>query len=450
MHHVRHRDTVRAMRWLPLCALVGCSTSPPTWHVADGFLRDPDGRAVIMRGVNLSGTQKNAPYLDDKQPADYARVRDAWGMNAVRFLMTWAAVEPAEGQYDDAYLDAVAQRIGWAADAGLYVVLDMHQDIYGEGFGFDGAPTWSCDPAHYAAFVPRTPWYLNAADPEVQACIDDFYTIDEHRQHFIAAWRHVAQRLAAQTNVIGFDVRNEPNWGSYPLFRFEADRLTPFYGEVVSAVRAAAPHWIAFLEPGASRNLGFATNLTAFPFRDVMYSPHSYDANAESGAGFDPAHRQMILDNIQALSDEAHTLKAGLWIGEYGGDPSQPGIVDYMTAQYDAAAAVAGSTMYWAYDKSDGYGLLDPQGNEKPALLGVLVRPYPERVAGDPVSYAFDAASRTFTLTYTPHGHATTEISVPDRVYPAGYQVDCGGCASPSEAGLLVIDSPASTVIVRP
>ncbi len=257
------------MRCLPLL-LVACSSPPPTWHVADGFLRDPDGRAVIMHGVNLSGAQKMAPYLDDKQPADYARLRDAWGMNAARFVMTWAAVEPTEGSYDDAYLDKVAERIGWAADANLFVVLDMHEDIYGEGFGFDGAPKWACDAAHYAAFVPRTPWYLSSADPEVQACIDDFYTIDEHRQHFIAAWRHVAERLAALPNVIGFDALNEPNWGTYPLFRFEAERLAPFYGDVVAAVRGAAPHWIAFLEPSASRNLGFATGLTKFPFHDVM------------------------------------------------------------------------------------------------------------------------------------------------------------------------------------
>ena len=51
---------------------------------------------------------------------------------------------------------------------------------------------------------------------------------------------------------------------------------------------------------------------------------------------------------------------------------------------------VGASTMYWAYDKSDGYGLLDPAGNEKPVLLGELVRPYPERVAGIPLGYSFD------------------------------------------------------------
>jgi len=441
------------MRALIAIALVtGCGESaPPTWHVSAGFLREPDGRAAILRGANISGAQKYAPYLDDKTPADYVRARAEWGFNAARFLMTWAAVEPAEGVYDDAYLDAVAERIGWAAAADMVVILDMHQDIYGEGFGFDGAPRWTCDEAHYAAFVPQEPWYLNAANAEVQACVDEFYASDERRAQFVGAWRHVAERLAGVPGVIGFDILNEPTWGTYPLFEFEQDRLAPLYADVVAAVREAAPAWVAFVEPGASRNLGFATKLVDLPYANVMYAPHSYDSTAESGAGFDPTHRQQILDNVGELAYEAQTLGAGLWIGEYGGDPTAPGIVEYMTAQYDAAGQVAGSTMYWAYDKDNGYALLDPEGNEKPLLLGTLVRPYPARVAGDPVAYAFDAATSTFSFSYRPAGALPTEIIVPDRVYPAGYQVECGGCAYHTAPGLLVIDEPGSdTVTLRP
>lgn len=424
--------------------VVGCSNpSPPRWHVRDGFLRDRDGRTAILRGVNLAGAHKNAPYLDDKQLVDYQRVRAEWGLNAVRFVMTWAAVEPDPGRFDDVYLDAVAERIAWADTSGLVVVLDMHQDVYGEGFGFDGAPAWSCDAAHYAAFVPRDPWFLSNFDPEVEACVDDFYTIAERRQHFVDTWRHVAERLGSSPNVIGFDVLNEPGWGSYPIFRFEHDRLAPLYDDVVAAVRSAAPDWIAFLEPSASRNGGIATSLTAFDFPDVMYAPHSYDANAEGGAGFDPSHRQAILDNVQELAHEARALNAGLWIGEYGGVATSPGIVEYMTAQYDAAGRVAAGTMYWSYDKSDGYGLLAPDGSEKPLLLGALVRPYPERVAGQPISYAFDPMTSTFTFAYAPdQSPLATQISVPVRSYPDGYHVECGACRYRVAPGELIIDTP--------
>ncbi len=446
------------MRLVLVAALaVGCSTSsPPRWHVADGFLRDPDDRAVVLRGVNLSGDQKSAPYLDDKTQADYQRVRDEWGMNAIRFVMTWSAIEPTQGSYDDAYLDTVIERLGWAHDANLSIVLDMHQDIYGEGFGFDGAPKWTCDATRYAAFVPMTPWFLDTFDPQVQACFDDLYTLAERRQQFIAAWRHVAQRLAHVPGIIGFDALNEPAWGTYPVLKFEHDRLEPFYIDIVAAVRAEAPEWIAFLEPGASRNAGFATSLVKFPFSDVMYAPHSYDANAEGGNGFDPTHRQDVLDNATLLQQEAAALGAGLWIGEYGGDASKPGITDYMTAEYDAAGQVAAGTMYWSYDKSDSYGILAPDGTEKPVLLGVLVRPYPELVAGKPTSYAFDASSSTFTFVYAPDRGAKqpTQLAMPALAYPNNYQVDCGGCTFHQETGELVIDKPPAgamaTITVHP
>jgi endoglycosylceramidase len=435
---------------------VGCGRSTSGWHVSAGALRAPDGRAAILRGVNLSGAQKAAPYLDDKQPADYQRIRADWGMNAIRFIMTWSAVEPEKGRYDDAYLDAVAERLGWAQASGLAVVIEMHQDVYGEGFGFDGAPRWTCDAARYAAFVPQTPWFLSTLDPNVEACVDDFYTRADLQQAFVAAWRHVAERLHAAPAIIGFDVLNEPAWGTYSIFDFEQDRLAPLYKQAVAAVRAVAPGWVAFLEPSASRNAGIASALTAFDFSDVMYAPHSYDQSAEGGGGFDPTHRQQVLDNVAKLAGEADALHAGLWIGEYGGVASAPGIVEYMTAQYDAAGQAAASTMYWAYDKSDGYALLDPDGNEKPTLVDVLVRPYPARVAGDPIAYAFDAASSTFTFSYAPDRALAlpTEIVVPARRYPNGYTVECGGCRYEPRGDELVIDAPPSSnpavIVIHP
>ncbi|HEY5936832.1 MAG TPA: hypothetical protein VIU61_19420, partial [Kofleriaceae bacterium] len=104
-------------------------------------------------------------------------------------------------------------------------------------------------------------------------------------------------------------------------------------------------------------------------------------------------------------------------------------------------------TMYWAYDKDTGYALLDPDGNEKPALLAALVRPYPEQVAGTAVSYAFDPASSMFTTSYTPDRSVTapTVIAVPPRVYPDGYTVECDGCSYEVREHQLVITSPPRT-----
>lgn len=431
------------MRRAGMCVValaLGCpaeTVSPVHPFHADVFLRDRAGRAVVLRGVNVG--KKNAPWFDFHQPEDFARIRTAWGMNAVRLLVEWAAIEPEKGRFDDAYLDGIAQRVKWAADANLLVVIDMHQDVYGEGFvngGGNGAPLWTCDSSHYARFVPTTPWFINDLNPEVLSCYDGFWSRDELKTHFIEAWRRVAKRLASFEAIVGFDILNEPYWGSYNVVAFESDLLQPLYERVVSAVRGEAPGWIAFLEPSALRNGGGRTRLVRPTFGNFAYAPHSYDRNAESGNGFDPMLRNAIVSNVAALADEARELGAPLWIGEYGGTNDSAGIAAYMTAQYDAAGAVAASSMYWSYSKG-AYGILAPDGSEAMPLADTLVRPYPERVAGDPIDWRWDA--NVFTMRWHAAGAAPTIVSVPGRRYPGGYDVDCGGCAWNADVGSLVV-----------
>jgi endoglycosylceramidase len=425
-------------------ACADTATVVPAWSVRGGFLRDVQGRAVILRGANVSGKNKNPPWFDFHGPDDFTRMRADWGMNAVRFLVEWAAIEPQPGQYDDAYLDAVAQRIEWAQDADLYVVVDMHQDVYGEGFvlgGGDGAPLWTC--GSYAGFTPTDPWALENLEQVVTACYDGFWNGADLQAHYAEAWRRVAARLAGYDHVVGFDPMNEPYWGSHSILAFEQDLLQPLYEQVVPVVRSAAPGWIAFLEPSSSRNLGGTTRLTTPSFPDFVYAPHSYDRTAESGGGFDPANAPAIVSNVAALAQEAQAFGGALWIGEYGGTATEPGIVEYMTATYDGAGAVAASSMYWDYTKG-GYGMLDADGNEAQPLVDTLVRPYPERVAGDPISWTFDAPSSTFTLTYHSDAaiDAPTIVSVPARVYPSGYSVDCGDCSTTTDGSSLVVTAP--------
>jgi endoglycosylceramidase len=438
-------------RFAPLLLVLAACAADPTpsgWQVAGGFLRDPDGRAVILRGVNLSGTHKRAPYLDYHGPEDFRRIRDDWGMNAVRFLVTWAAVAPRPGEIDVAYLDAVAERMAWAEAAGLLVVVDMHQDLFGEGFaGGDGAPRWACDEARYAAFTPRTPWFLGYLDANVAACFDALWgdaRLDE-------AWRAVARRLAASPAVIGYDALNEPHWGSANLHEFEAARLDPFYRRVGAAIAEEAPAWIPFREPSAARNLGLGITTRLAPFTGV-YAPHAYDGEAESGIGFDEARRQAYLDNVAALAAEARALGAALVLGEYGGVAARPGIVEYMDAAYDAAGEAAAGSFYWHHGRDEGYGLLHADGSEKTELIDVLARPYPERVAGDPVRYGLDGDR--FTLVYRSDAAiaAPTVISLPVRFYRSGVRVTCEGCTVELAPGAARIRAPSGlvTVVVDP
>jgi endoglycosylceramidase len=431
---------------------------PTSWHVSEGAIRDVEGRSVVLRGVNFAGTHKQKPYLSDFGPPDLERLKAEYGFNALRVLILWAAIEPEKGVFDEKYLDGLEERIRWARDANMLVVLDMHQDLYGEGFaGGDGAPKWTCDGARYAAFKPTTPWFLGSLDTNVMACVDNLYAEGgEQRAHFIEAWRHVAARLAKYENIVGFDILNEPHWGSYSILAFEIDRLASFYTDVAKGVREVAPNWLIFAEPGSNRNVGYPSSLPKLPFEGVVYAPHSYDREAESGNGFDASRRSAVLDNVAKLKEEADALGAALFIGEYGGVADDPGITPYMTAQYDAAGAAGASSMYWALDKGDGgYSLLKTDGSEKKELADVLVRPYPTRVTGKLLSYAFDPNTKTGTIRYINDSTTiagTTDIIVPSRVWPNGARVDCGGCTVEEAGGGVVhlknVPSGESTITI--
>ncbi len=443
---MRARLLVAAL-FASLLALECDSGPPPPFYVKDGFLRDSDGRALILHGANVSGMAKWAPYLPPQQPANLAHMHDDWGMNSMRLVTVWAAIEPQRGVFDDAYLGALEERVTWAEAAGILVVVDMHEDLYGEGFaGGDGAPKWTCDQSRYDAFVPTTPWFFGSLDPNVEACVDQFYADESLITEFIATWQHVAAKLMTHANVIGFDPLNEPNWGSVAINGFEEGTLAPFYDRVVAGVRAVAPEWVAFIEPSASRNLGFPTGLPKPSYDNVVYSPHSYDPNAEQGQAFNETHRAMILSNAVALRAEADAMGAALWIGEYGGPSSLTGITDYLGDELDAFGPVGAGATYWDYSANDdGYGLVKADGTDKPDMVAVVSRPYPSRVAGDSVQYAWDGTARALTVTYVPKRDiaAPTLIVVPPAFRPV--TVSCGDCTfDMGEPGVRVLTPPSA------
>jgi len=187
-------------------------------QVREGRFVDAQGRQVLLHGMNVISKSKSEGYLSWHRPEDFARMR-AWGMNCVRLGVLWDGVEPEPGRFDEDYLDEVARRVAWAGEQGLYVVLDMHQDLFSVLFG-DGAPAWATL-SEGQPHVPGGVWsdaYLSS--PAVQAAFDRFWANAPApdgvgiQDHYAAAWRHVAERFAGNPHVVGYDLMNEPFQGS--------------------------------------------------------------------------------------------------------------------------------------------------------------------------------------------------------------------------------------------
>lgn len=425
----------------------------PPFAVQDGAIVDDVGRVVTLYGMNVSGNHKMPPFLDFHTQADLEMMRQRWGMNSMRFLVSWGGLMPQRGVVDEAYLAQIVERMDWAQAAGVLVVLDMHQDVFGLGFlGGNGAPRWACDESHYAAFVPNPEWYLNYLSPEVVACFDHLWADTALQDEYARAWAALAAALADHPAVVGFDIMNEPFVASYPLETFEYEALQPFYERVVPAVRAHAPHWLAFVEPKSLRNLFPGSSFVPFSFGNVVYAPHSYDSAAERGMGFDEAHAQALRDNILLLKAEADNIHAALWLGEFGALSGRPGVGPYMQATVDALDEVGAGGSIWTFTRGDGYDVMDMDGNEKGELLDVLVRPVPRRTWACR-EFRFDRATRSYTFQCTGPTRGAETVALPTRVYPDGVDVVCTGCTwthQDGELAVTVAGSTAVTVTVTP
>ncbi len=188
---------------------------------ASGFLavsgmRFLDGRRrpLVLHGINVADKTRDYGYVGDLTPNDFAAIR-GWGMNCIRLAIFWSGLEPEPGRIDEAYLERIAERVEWAKAQGLYVLLDMHQDLYSVKFS-DGAPAWATldeDKPHITGAVWSDAYYTS---PAVQTALDHFWDNSPApdggglQDHYARVWRRVAERFRDEPTVIGYDLMNEP------------------------------------------------------------------------------------------------------------------------------------------------------------------------------------------------------------------------------------------------
>lgn len=179
---------------------------------------DATGKEVNFHGLNLVNKNPEENYLGQNDQESIKKIQ-SWGFNCIRLGVIWDGLEPEPGKYDENYLRGIDDRIRWAAENNLYVVLDMHQDLYSVLYS-DGAPEWATlhdDQPHMTGEIWSESYFIS---PAVQTAFDNFWKNAPApdgtgiQDHFINAWRHVAERYANQVHVIGYDLMNEPFMGS--------------------------------------------------------------------------------------------------------------------------------------------------------------------------------------------------------------------------------------------
>jgi endoglycosylceramidase len=390
-------------------------------------LTDAHGRVVVLRGASLSAEAKwTRDLLPPHDVTDLDRLRRDFGLNAIRLLVFWEAIEPLPGLYDRAYLDAVARWVAAASELGLFVVVDMHQDVFGRGFGHAGAPYWSCDDDAYARFEAQEPWFLGYLQQVVGRCFDRLYDPGPVRGAFVAAWVELARALEGTSTELAFEILNEPFWGSTSAAEFERDVLPDLYREVIDSVREVLPDVPFLVQPSPAANVGVPTELAAPGPTGVAYAPHFYPPPVELGSGYGGDH-MTLRHQMGVLCTDAERLQMPLVVGELGVRRNVRGAADFLHDAYDALDAARASAFYWTYGRGEGqsYALLDATG--APSAQGrALARPYLGRIAGVPIRWSWDAEGGVFSAQWQEDGsaHGSTEVALPRLAFPQGATVD--------------------------
>lgn len=394
--------------WLSLaCApsLVEDAPLAGPFTVQDRFVVDAHGGRLLLRGTNLSQSAKSEPFHPLELEGDGRALLAAHGPMAIRYLTSWAAIEPEDGALDAAYLAGVAERVSSLGDDGHLVVLDLHQDLFGVGFaGANGAPRFACDEAAYAAFTPESPWFRNYYDAAVQGCFDALFADEARLRQMARALRAAvdAVQAAAPRALVGVDLINEPHPGSRAPVDF--DLLLARYYQI-AAEELDGTGLVLLFEPNVLHNLGEATTLTAAPAPAAVYAPHLYPPDAELGRYADVSALAGMLANDAA---EAAALAVPLVIGEYGpklDDPAAVAFVEDALAILDEGFAGA---LSWDWSAASDRGLLS---DGAVAVRRAELRPHARRVAGAVLRHRFEADTATLEVEWIDDGATgATEI----------------------------------------
>ena len=408
------------MRWLAVVLVLGCSESaPPPGCTSPDFegaplgvhcnaLRDREGRTVLLHGVNAhfkgiveyrlddgTLTSTDAPVL---QPDDTPLMR-AMGLNALRLPINWSALEPtATGGFDPSVMERIAEVVNQARAAGVWVLLDMHQDGYSKYTGTDGAPGWAVDPP-----VQSRP--ADAGSNISGAALAAFSTFfgdagEPLRQRFAAVLVYLGERFGNDDAVIGFELFNEPLGATdYQLVKFDR--------EMIAALRAAAPRKLIFFEPPAIRNvLDSAHPGTASIADGTVYAPHVYTGVFAQVPR--PLLKDYLAPSVASARVEADGYQAPLVITEFGYGPTDPEFPNYARWEGELQDAQKASAFFWLWkDHSSpgSWGLfeVDPAtdlATERTAAIEAFSRVRLEAAAGALVSVRYDADAHVFETVF--------------------------------------------------
>lgn len=447
-------------------------------HPANGapYIADDQGRFVQLHGaipaslLEFGNASPNsidpADYADGRCPAsvkganypplcelDLAAMA-ALGFNSMRLPLSWSLLEPERGQFNNTYVDRIAQIVDWARALQIYVIIDMHQNAFshyvGSGPGVNagsnsGAPQW-------ATFTDGFPSRVFGGNREVNPAVLEansnfWYNRSGIQDDYIAALGLLAKRFRDDPVVAGYGVFNEPwlGWNLPP--GFEDLLLFPFYRRVIDALTGAhdgLPCWTGVFMPAPcgyrdlgvddTRHLffldtGLFREVTDFPthlglpvssYPNVVLALHAYTHvytldtltpwKDYPPGGYDQSYGHAVR--------EAKAMDAALFVSEFSSDPTRDAsmLTSHVVEQEKYRLGFA----YWPWkeDELGQWGVYKPHGGcLRLSREQLLARVYPRATADPNVTFHYDPSDGHFSLhARGSAGDPSTVVYIPPEV----------------------------------
>jgi endoglycosylceramidase len=420
----------------------------PWLSVSQGRIVDSQGRMVILRGFNDDallqvGGQAPAPPMT---PAD-AALMESEGFDVVRLPISWSLLEPHPGQFSQGYLRRIKAVVQLCASHHLYVVLDMHTEDFGVGFGGSGAPAWLSIPGVPDLHLPfLTPAWQRHISPAVNAALAFFWLYPNWQRLYWQAWAKVAAELRGNSAVAGYDLYNEPHPFPVPPAIFETHVLWPFYAAGITAIAKVDPNHLFIVEGDLFGDLPTAIRPLAAP--NLVYSTHLYSGSI-LGAAFNGNMRPLETELEQALA-EARELPAAYWSGELGIDRTRPIAASWARAEISLSNRFLTGWAWWQWNDPDNWGVERGTGPVDQAWLDVLAQPFVRAAPGQLTHLKYQVASSTLSADVrSALAGSSVLVSWPSSVGAPSILSQCAHLASPYLPASGVLDLKLSAPSCR-
>ena len=418
----------------------------------DNLFVDEYGRVKLFHGANY--VNKGFPWypqeLTNQTHLDNLKL---WGFNSIRLGVMWTGLRPDIKTVNTTYLNIILKIIDDLSQRGMYVIIDMHQDMMSTKFGaYDGVPRWLVDLMPNSTFA--YPWPFKKDNIGFGAYLTDacgtafqnlYSNKNQFQNYFSEYWGIVSNSMSKLNSVLGYEYINEP-WAGDIYFSpallipgvAGSTNLLPMYDNLYETIRKYDNETLVFYEPvtwgiifnGTFAGTGFERAPANDPSRTVLswhyycwllqYSPNPLKNDTFpkfDRIGCDYLQREISFETVK---NDRLKIGGGSFLTEFGvcAFGMDNGTIDTTECQYILESSDE-YFMSWTYWDSNFY---TDSGINYP-IINIFSRVYPQSTAGTPIGYQYNTKSLVFIYEYNhdPSILEPTEIFIPDFLYPNGF-----------------------------